>query len=270
MRVVCWNVRHGSAGPRRGVDLVRTGVELEAMAPDVAALQEVDRATMRSWRVDQAAALAGVAGLHATFGRARGLLGGGDVGNAVLSRHRPRSTGTRLLPTGGEARVLVWALVPGPPASGPAASGPAASGPAGVPAGGAADVAAVPPWVTVASTHLQHRRGAPTREAPAQLRACLDLLGAVDGPVVLCGDLNLDGAEVLPALAAAGFTAAPTGPTYPAGRPRRRIDWVAVRGLAVVAAHVAPVRASDHRPVVVDLAPHPAGVLHGGHEVGRG
>jgi endonuclease/exonuclease/phosphatase family metal-dependent hydrolase len=236
MRLISWNIRHGSPGRGRSVDLAGVAGALRGLAPDVAALQEVDRSTVRSWGVDQAAALAGSLGLRHVHGRARALLGGA-VGNAVLTRAAPSGVEGHPLPTAGEPRVLVVVRVPWP----------------GPPSAGAEPTVDL----TVACTHLQHRRGAPEREAPGQLRWCLELLAGRSGPVVLCGDLNLTEEAVLPELERAGFRAATTGPTFPAGRPRRRIDWVAVRGAEVVHAAVAPVPdRSDHRPVVVDLA-HP-------------
>lgn len=82
-----------------------------------------------------------------------------------------------------------------------------------------------------------------------------------DGPAVLLGDFNAEEADPeIGALAAAGFrdalavAGANPSPTYPADEPRRRIDWIWVRGLEVASAEVLESRASDHRPVRASVA----------------
>lgn len=96
-------------------------------------------------------------------------------------------------------------------------------------------------------------------------RAEMDaILQALDEevPAVVGGDFNSDRrADPYRALAAAGFRdpqiEAGSGPgfTWPASRMGTvRIDWVLARGLVPAAAWVDPPRASDHRPVVADLA----------------
>ena len=107
-RILSYNIRAG-----RGVDLSpaleRQAAAIRALAPDVAALQEVDRVTERSGRVDQAAVLADRTGMHAVFARAIGFEGG-DYGIAVLSREAPRATRTVPLPSPhDEDRVLLVA-----------------------------------------------------------------------------------------------------------------------------------------------------------------
>jgi endonuclease/exonuclease/phosphatase family metal-dependent hydrolase len=67
---------------------------------------------------------------------------------------------------------------------------------------------------------------------------------------VLLGDLNLPPDAVEPALAAAGYLVAFTGPTFPVRTPRTRIDYVAVEGLRLVSAEVLETPLSDHRAVV--------------------
>ncbi|MGH3440934.1 MAG: endonuclease/exonuclease/phosphatase family protein [Nitriliruptorales bacterium] len=98
-----------------------------------------------------------------------------------------------------------------------------------------------------------------------QRRAEMDAIVSVlddDAPAVVGGDFNSDRrADPYRMLAGAGFRdpqlEAGSGPgfTWPAtGVGAVRIDWVLVRGLAPAAAWVDPPRASDHRPVVADLA----------------
>ena len=54
-------------------------------------------------------------------------------------------------------------------------------------------------------------------------------------------------------LVQAGFVAAPSGPTHPARRPTRRIDWVLVRRATVRSSEVLDVTCSDHRPLVATV-----------------
>ncbi len=89
-------------------------------------------------------------------------------------------------------------------------------------------------------------------------------------PAIVGGDFNSTRRnDPYRRLAAAGFrdpqVEAGSGPgfTWPGGppaagildaRPLVRIDWVLTRGLVPAAARVGPARASDHRPVIADLA----------------
>jgi endonuclease/exonuclease/phosphatase family metal-dependent hydrolase len=51
-------------------------------------------------------------------------------------------------------------------------------------------------------------------------------------------------------VAGAGLVRVDAPPTFPAHLPRRRIDWIAVDGLAVEGVEVPALDASDHRPLV--------------------
>ena len=160
LRVLTYNIHHGE-GTDGKLDLARIAGVVKAARPDVVALQEVDRNTARTGKVDQAAELARLTGLHAAFGQAIDLQGGG-YGLAVLSRFPLKGVRTDPLPgkAGQEARVVMRATVE--------------------PGGGW-------PAVTVLNTHFQHDDG-PTREAQA---AKLDeLFGTAEGTFVLAGDLN--------------------------------------------------------------------------------
>ena len=223
MRVSTYNVRAG-----RGMDLSpaleRQAAAIRALAPDVVALQEVDRATRRSGGVDQAAALAGATGLHAAFARSIDFEGG-QYGIALLSRERPGSV--RLVPLPSphdEDRALL--------------------------------VADFGPFV-FAVTHLPLHEGDRTGSVD---RIFTELLPSPK-PVFLAGDWNaLPDGDTLRRIGC-GFVVLtdPSVLTFPADAPDRCIDYVAVdrahadafRG--AVARVVDEPSASDHRPVLLDL-----------------
>ena len=91
----------------------------------------------------------------------------------------------------------------------------------------------------------------------------VDVARRMRGPVVVAGDLNEPpGGPAWAALRAAGFVdeAGRSWRTFPADRPRTRLDALLVRGDARVLSHGDPgvdpdllARASDHRPVLAEI-----------------
>src|SRR6185503_2962967 len=113
--------------------------------------------------------------------------------------------------------------------------------------------------VRVFVTHLDYRKDPSVRRT--QIAEMLARIGAVDNPTALLGDLNAspDAAELQPLFARLRDTWLTTGGpgfTYPADTPTARIDYVLVSPNGKVDTAFVPVvpTASDHRPVVVDLA----------------
>lgn len=97
--------------------------------------------------------------------------------------------------------------------------------------------------VSIAATHLG-LRGDARPQLPVVLRALLDR----PPPHVLLGDLNHDDPEVAPLALAAPQR------TFPARRPRRRIDHVAAGGLVIRSVRTLDEQpVGDHRPLVVAL-----------------
>lgn len=225
--------------------------QIAELEPDVVALQEVDLGQRRSGYLDQAAEIAAALGWEscrfaATYAgpvaglRRRPLRSGlegpqDDVlgcvravsgrppagfGNALLTRLPVESWHVQRLGRGpatitrrpgrvldprsytvatSTARLMLAATLRVPP--------------------GLLDDADVLPTLSVASVHLATR--VPT--AAAQLASSWRALGALPGPRVLAGDLNMRSG----ALADLGIARElGEGPTYPAGRPRHRIDHV--------------------------------------------
>lgn len=236
LRLVTYNV-HGCIGLDGRHDPGRIAAVLAAEEPDVVALQEVDVGRRRTGGVDQPAEIARRLGMEAVF-----LESFPCYGIAVLSRLPMRRVRGARLPTWKgpvpvEPRVALWVSV-----------GPE------------------PEPLQLVATHL----GLIPRERETQAAA---LLGAewlasptCTGPRVLCGDLNSPQrsvtyrrlAAVLRDLPAAAAQGAPR-PTFPSPLPALRLDHVlASDGIEVLAAHTGKSalarRASDHLPLVVDLA----------------
>lgn len=227
IRAVSFNILHGRrADGTKVVDHELLGRSVAGLAPDLLALQEVDVGVPRSERVDQAAAVGSATGLGHVFAKASRVGGIGKYGNALLARGRIAEVEVVALPRkdrGNEARVALLTSVQ---------------------LEGAAPL-------TVAATHLSIHRP----EVHAQLDDVVDRLLARPGPHVLMGDLNLVPAEVRPVVEAAGLRLAPTGqPTFPNGRPRVRIDHVAVSDdIAIWGVDVVATPSSDHCALVVGL-----------------
>ncbi|MFL6123893.1 endonuclease/exonuclease/phosphatase family protein, partial [Actinophytocola sp.] len=105
--------------------------------------------------------------------------------------------------------------------------------------------------VHVYATHLDYRPDSAVRAA--QVADMLRIMSR--GPTLLLGDFNAqpDAPELAPLWDR--LTAAPTGLTYPADVPAQRIDYVTFsRGIRARTATVPETLASDHRPVLAELA----------------
>ena len=220
LRVATYNIHHGA--PRGGrFDRRAMAAACASLGADVLALQEVDRRALRSGLSDQPAVIAKATGLHHEFASTLDLGPLGRYGLALLTRSRPASVEVLDLPESAERRVALIVELPG---------------------AGQSDV----PF-TVVSTHLQNDDDI----AISQLDVLLERLSRSRGPILLMGDFNAGPDLVEPRLAAHGLVAAEAPPTFPAHDPRRRIDWIAGRGVTFPGgARTVDVRASDHLPLV--------------------
>lgn len=229
MRVATYNTRHGLPERAAAVDTDGLAAAIGRLGCDVVALQELDRGTRRVGGVDQPAHIGDVLGVEVRFARAIDF-DGGEYGVALASRTGFGHTDLLRLPGAGEPRVALLALVDAADDRDPRDDG----------------------WA-VACTHLSTASG----DAVVQLRFLLRALAsfAGDRPALVLGDFNLGPRHVAPLIAAAGWVAAPSGPTHPASRPRRRIDWVLGRRASVVDSWVPDVQVSDHRPLVAEVVP---------------
>jgi len=225
-RVVCWNLHHG-AGLDGKIDLERIAAVIRMQNPEVVLLQEVDRNCRRSGSVDQAAELGRLLEMEATFGKAMDH-DGGEYGQAILSRTPLEDVKVHLLPSHGEPRIALSAVVE-------SALGK----------------------IAVATLHLDHKDEA-RRFAQAQVAAAALLKS--NYPVVLAGDFNAaTDSRTLSVFAQAPWhILAKEMPveTFPADVPTREIDHVVTRGLRAARPPVviAEAVASDHRPILSVLA----------------
>jgi endonuclease/exonuclease/phosphatase family metal-dependent hydrolase len=105
VRAMSYNIRNAE-GLDNNVDYQRIADIIKNVAPDVAALQELDSVTNRSGKVDVLARLAGLTGMYSTFG-ASIVLSGGKYGVGVLSKERPLSWKRVPLPGSEELRSLL-------------------------------------------------------------------------------------------------------------------------------------------------------------------
>ena len=214
--VATWNVAHGGDRPELLAGCVAS------LGASIVALQEVDVGTQRARGRDQVADIATATGMTGVFG-AVAPFRGGRYGNALLV-HGDVTDVERISLRVPRRRQRRGALV--------------------------ASTVVTGHTITVATAHLGLERD----EAVDQLARVLEVLDARPGPQLLLGDLNLRTEQVVPWLSAAGFTATTTGsPTFPAHRPRIRIDHAAARGATVAGSRVVRLETSDHCAVVAGV-----------------
>jgi endonuclease/exonuclease/phosphatase family metal-dependent hydrolase len=266
-RVMTYNIFGGNDLQRQS-NLTRVAAMIDSLQVDVVLLQEVDRLTTRSGRVDQAAVLAERTGMHVVFGSSMDF-GGGEYGNAILSRWPVQSSRVvPLQPDPAERAGQPGAAQPTPQPAAPPPAPPAAPPP--VPAG------ATPPTeprsalhvvvnapggaLHVLNTHVDHRPESSARKAQVlELLAYMARALPRDARVVFGGDLNArpEAAEVR-AFAVLFSDVWPScgagdGPTFRSDAPDRRIDYIMLANLQCTAARVLDTTVSDHRPVIVDV-----------------
>ena len=237
-RVLVYNMHAGKDA--KGVDnLERIAALVDSLDADIVLLQEVDRNTTRSGRVDQPATLARLTGLHAAFGNSLDFQGG-EYGIAILSRWPIASDTTIRLPvvppqarSGGsyEPRAALRVIINAP-------GGPLA----------------------VVNTHLDPTGDDHWRRQ--EIRTVLAIAASLrrgGTPTLVGGDLNsTPESATQDTVRAAGLRDSWTtcgrgdGLTYPADSSTKRIDYLYLSGSATCTdAVVVRTEASDHRPLFV-------------------
>lgn len=244
LRVMAYNIQAG-AGADHVFDLERQAEAIQAEHPDLLGLEEVDVDWgTRSDYTDEAEWLAHRLHMHVFFAPIYDLppdrAGAPDrrFGVALLSRYPIMYARNREI-------TRLSTQVPDPVPA---------------PAPGFPEVLVnahgMPLWVYV--THLDYRGDPSVREAQvADMNAIMDQR---HGRKLLLGDFNAqpDDPELAPlwtrltdALTVVG---ARHTPTWPAGAPVKRIDYITYTpGIRTIDAYVPDTLASDHRPVVADL-----------------
>lgn len=249
LRVATFNIRHGE-GLSGTIDLEAQAELIRHLGADVVLLQEVDSGTHRSGGVHQASRLAELAGFpYVAFGKNMDC-DGGDYGNAILSRFRPLEIACIPIPTPDPE--LPRLLRDGTPFY--------------LEQRGVlrVKVEVEGETVQILCTHF----GFLEEERPRSARFLLEMIGSLEGAVILGGDLNAardDDEEIVLLRSALTDCALTTGqqqsPTFPADKPTLRLDYLFVRGAcSPVASVVAPTLVSDHRPLLADLVMVPDGV----------
>lgn len=224
MRVMTYNIR-GGWGMDGGWSTERIADVVLEQAPDILCLQEVHQRLPQSRFVDQPGRLQKALGLPVVF-QANLRLGAGAYGLALVSRYPVNSVQNHLLPSVREQR-------------------------------GALEVNLTTPngLLTVFCTHW----GLNGVERERQGARLAELIAAVPGPVLVCGDFNEDaGAPGLRLLLSQSdlqdADAAEKCLTYPSDTPAARIDYV-LYSSELVLQNIFPVTtlASDHLPLVADF-----------------
>ncbi len=105
LKVMSYNIQ-GHAAARRADHLPKLAEVIASVKPDVVGLQEVHCRTHVGPEVHQGEALASLTGLAHFFGRSCGM-GGGDYGNAVLTRGTIKASYVYPLPGSGEPRSVL-------------------------------------------------------------------------------------------------------------------------------------------------------------------
>lgn len=245
VRVMTYNIHAGTGSDGR-LDLERTAGVIRDAGAEVVGLQEVDvHWGERSGFEDQARRLAEELGMRVFFAPIYSLdpLEAGrprrEYGLAILSEHP-------ILRAENHEITRLSTQEPNPTPK------PAPGFPEAV-----VNVRGVK--IHFYATHLDYRPDPAVRRR--QVEDMLGIAGEDPGPKILVGDFNAEphAPELAPlrerfedawALEGSG-----TGYTFPASSPTRRIDYLLVsRGVEVQSARVLDTLASDHLPVVADLA----------------
>ena len=238
VRVLTFNIYHGEAYYRdkslpyqHNLDAV-AGV-INALDPDLVALQEVDFKTNRAKDLDLVTELGLRTGMAPLFGRAMEY-DGGEYGEGVLSRHSFLNTQNYSLKAspGKEPRAALSVTVL-------------------LPCG---------EKIRFVGTHLDHTSD---EERLDQVKQLEQLLAGEDIPTVLAGDLNaLPESEPMQILFKTWKpSAADFAPTIPSTAPTHKIDYIlyrpATRWRVLETRVIEEKYASDHNPVltVFELLP---------------
>lgn len=198
VRVASYNIYHGQGTDGR-FDLPGLAKVIGNTGADIVGLQEVDKCTTRSSGVDQAAEIARHLGFHHVFGM-HFPYKNGEYGIAILTRYPILRSECYALPTatGCEPRTLLSATI---------------------------DLGCVE--ADIFNTHLEVRNRNIREKQCAQVA---EIVQRSKRPAILMGDMNAQPREwdVEGRLSRFMWDTDAEGhsPTYPSGKPEKRIDYI--------------------------------------------
>ena len=202
LRILSYNIHHAE-GVDGKLDIPRIAQVILSVEPDLVALQEVDKNTTRTGKVNQDIELANLTKMNSVFG-SNITFQGGQYGNAILSKFPIIKNKNFLLPNvdSGEQRGLLRSQIQ----------------------------ISNKENILFFSTHLDHRRSDTERLASAE---AINQIISLDNksPAILAGDFN-DVPES-PTLKELGKLWLRTNKkilkTIPASKPSRQIDYIFVQ-----------------------------------------
>lgn len=227
MRMVTFNIHHGTVGTKGPVDPDQLGEVCASFDADVLALQEVDVGTIRVRGRDLAAIVAERCGMDHVFGSSQRMLGG-RYGNVLAVRGLVLERAVTRLPKvprtrfWQEQRTVTEVRT---------------------------NLDGTEIWL--AATHLAVKAW---NNGP-QLKFLLDHLQHRPGLRVLLGDLNMAAEAVAPHAREHGLSLVDHRATFPARSPRLSIDHCLVsQGITATNIEVRSTAMSDHAALIVDVA----------------
>ena len=228
MRIITYNTR-GSRGMDNRRDTPRIARTMRALSPDIVCFQEIHQRLPWSGREDQPVLLAQELGRQFVF-QSNVRFGFGNYGVGIALRGTVMEKREHLLPSGKEQRGALELRL--------------------------RNVAGFP-RLTVFCTHW----GLESDERLRQGEALAALIESAPRPLLVCGDFNerIDSPGLSAMVMAAGLIDADgqhNRNTFVADNPRERIDYILYSpDLSVQNIEVVSTLASDHLPVLADVAP---------------
>ena len=224
LRVLSYNI-HVGRGNDGKLDLERTAKTIMEQKPDIVAIQEIDRNTERTQKVDQVADLERLTGMHAVFGKTIDF-NGGEYGVAILSKFPITEHNITQLPQMDrqEDRGALEATIK-------------------------LDDKTSLVFVCTHFCHVSEER------RTMQAEKINELFVERDGLVILAGDFNATpGSKTIETLKAKWSDATNDEPTFSSDRPRSKIDYIFYRPAEMLRVKETQVIkepvTSDHSPVL--------------------
>ena len=239
IKVMSYNIHHGNppAQTNGAIDLPGIAAVINQQTPDLVALQEVDKNTVRSGNVNQTASLAALTGLNYYYFAKALDFNGGEYGVAILSKYPIVESYSYLLPRAADLsdEQRVAAIV-------------------GININGQK--------IYFTNTHFDQSTEALRLTQANKIMEIIGQAPFVNQPLILTGDLNTTPVTTsivkLQENLILARSAAPY--TYPADNPTKTIDYVMFNAFMLTDYYVADYQAvsassaSDHLPMVAKLS----------------